>query len=73
MGLLASEVFSITGSENHTDSEITVNEINFADYNTHPLWGVDSIVTISYHTYSDRNVKWLGQKKKLVSHNNLHL
>lgn len=68
MGLLASEVFSITGSENHTDSEITVNEINFADYNTHPLWGVDSVVT-----YSDRNVKWLGQKKKLVSHNNLHL
>lgn len=39
VGPLTSGVFSFTGSENHSGSEITVNEIHLADYNTHPLLG----------------------------------
>lgn len=39
VGQLTSEIFSFVGSENLSDSEITVNEIHFPDYNTHSLQG----------------------------------
>lgn len=39
MRLLASEIFSLISSENQSNNEITVNEIHFADYNTHLFLG----------------------------------
>lgn len=56
VGRLALEVFSFIASGNHSDSEISVNEIYSPDYNSHPLLGYPVLLSPSVVTLTLREM-----------------
>lgn len=60
---LVGQLTSFVASENHSDSEFTVNEIYFADFNTPPLLGYPVLLSPSVVTLTLKGM-WNGYVKR---------